>query len=154
MTKLDFLQTSYLDLLASLDEQTKPQFGKMNVQQMIEHMSYAFQQASGLIPIPNTQPEEVTARMYQFMMSDKPFRDNTPNIHLPENPLPAVHAAKDASLEALKKDIAVFVETFAQAPGKRIENPFFGQLNFEEWVHLLHKHAMHHLRQFNILPTA
>jgi hypothetical protein len=31
-------------------------------------------------------------------------------------------------------------------------NPFFGDLNFAENVHLLHKHALHHLRQFGVVP--
>jgi hypothetical protein len=60
-------------------EHTKPLFGKMNVQQMIEHMGYAFRQASGLIPLDALNNEEITAKMYRFMMSERPFKDNTPN---------------------------------------------------------------------------
>jgi hypothetical protein len=49
----------------------------------------------------------------------------------------------------LEKDINHFVTVFEYEPDLRILNPFFGNLNMDEWIHLLHKHAMHHLRQFN-----
>jgi len=148
--KIDFLQHKLIPLMSSLDEHTKPLFGKMNVQQMIEHMGYAFRQASGLIPLDALNNEEITAKMYSFMMSERPFKDNTPNPYLPETPAPAVFETKEQALIDLQKDIHQFFTTFENDKSKRILNPFFGNLNFEEWVHLLHKHANHHLRQFGI----
>ncbi len=150
MNKVFFLRTELLTHLQSLEGETNPLFGKMNVQQMIEHMSYAFQQASGLIPLPAVNDAETTEKMYRFMMSDKPFRDNTPNVYLPEEPLPAEKKTIADSLLALQKDIEVFFATFDHNKELRILNPFFGNLNYEEWEHLLHKHALHHLRQFGI----
>ncbi|HMT36577.1 MAG TPA: DinB family protein [Chitinophagaceae bacterium] len=148
--KIDFLQHKLIPLMSSLDEHTKPLFGKMNVQQMIEHMGYAFRQASGLIPIDALNNEEITAKMYSFMMSERPFKDNTPNPYLPETPAPAVFETKEQALIDLQKDIHQFFATFENDKSQRILNPFFGNLNFDEWVHLLHKHANHHLRQFGI----
>ena len=149
MDKLTFLQTDYINLLQQIDPNTKPVFGKMNVHQMIEHMSYAFRQASGLIPLPAVNDEATTQKMYTFMMSDKAFRDNTPNPYLPDEPEAPTHPSKTESIAALQQDIAHFKATFESEPDKRILNPFFGNLNFDEWTHLLHKHAQHHLRQFN-----
>ncbi|MEZ5046561.1 MAG: DinB family protein [Chitinophagaceae bacterium] len=150
--KIDFLQSEYSTLLQKLDEHTKPLFGKMNVLQMIEHMSDAFRQASGLIPQEALHNEAITQKMYQFMMSDKPFKDNTPNPNLPEEPLAVKSASKEEAIHTLQKDIQFFINTFKEDKDKRILNPFFGNLNQEEWIHLLHKHAWHHLRQFNINP--
>lgn len=149
-TKLDFLQHQYIDLLKSIPEDEAPRFGKMNVHQMIEHMSYAFRQASGLIPLDPINDEATTQKMYSFMMSDKPFRDNTPNPYLSdEPPLPEQEELVD-SIQILQNDIEVFVDTFQCQDDLRIVNPFFGNLNREEWIHLLHKHAWHHLRQFGV----
>lgn len=150
MNKLEFLRTEYLEKLATLDPQTPPVFGKMNVHQMIEHMSYAFRQASGLVPLQPLNDTETTEKMYRFMMSEKPFRDNTPNPYLPDMPEPTIQKEIDLSIEVLKMDIEHFVATFDAAKDQRILNPFFGNLNFEEWTHLLHKHAWHHLRQFGM----
>ncbi|MBL7773752.1 MAG: DinB family protein [Chitinophagaceae bacterium] len=154
MQKLDFLQHDFPKYLEALDIHTIPVFGKMNVQQMIEHMAYAFQQANGKLVIPNTQPDSVTEKMYLFMMSDRPFKDNTPNPNLPVEPEPAKFASKQEAIDALRSEIQTFISVFKEDETLRIVNPFFGNLNFQEWVHLLHKHALHHLRQFNIIPTS
>ena len=151
MRKIEYFQVEYLRILSSIEPSTKPVFGKMNVHQMIEHMSYAFRQASGLMPSAAINDEETTQKMFQFMMSDKPFRDNTPNPYLPNEPAPAVCPTIQESISVLAKDIQTFFSTFGNDQEKRILNPFFGNLNFEEWTHLLHKHAHHHLRQFNQL---
>ncbi len=148
MNKLEFLKNDFVDRLRTIPEETRPLFGKMNLHQMIEHMGYAFRQASGLIPLPAANDEATTQKMYQFMLSDKPFRDNTPNPYLPDEPPPPVTLSIDEAIEALNRDIQTFLHTFESDPELRILNPFFGNLNFSEWVHLLHKHALHHLRQF------
>lgn len=152
MNQLDFLRNEFVGILSHIPPATPPVFGKMNVQQMIEHMGYAFRQASGLIPLDPLNDEATTEKMYQFMMSPKPFRDNTPNPYLPDTPEPPLHEDIADSLRGLQQDIDFFIKTFEAEPDKRILNPFFGNLNFDEWVHLLHKHALHHLRQFGVTP--
>lgn len=153
MNKLAYLQSNYLQDLLQIDPATPPQFGKMNLLQMVEHMSYAFRQASGLIPLAPVNDEATTQKMYAFMMSDKPFRDNTPNPYLPDEPAAPSHVSAQEAVETLRADIATFVHTFEADPERRILNPFFGNLNQAEWIHLLHKHALHHLRQFGLNPT-
>jgi len=51
----------------------------------------------------------------------------------------------------LGREIALFMQYHKANPGINVTNPFFGDLNYEEWLHLEHKHARHHLRQFNLL---
>ena len=48
-TKLTFLLKTYPQLLRNLDSATKGQWGKMNVQQMIEHMSEFIRHGNGNI---------------------------------------------------------------------------------------------------------
>jgi hypothetical protein len=151
MSKLDFLQTDYIQLLESLDENTTPIFGKMNVLQMIEHMCYAVQQATGRISLKPINDEETTEKMYRFMMSEKPFRDNTPNPYLPDEPAKPSSEDKAVLIANLNNDINNFVQHYTADNAKRELNPFFGNLNFDEWTHLLHKHAWHHLRQFGVV---
>lgn len=150
MSKLEFLTSAYTKHLKSLHAETPPLFGKMNVHQMVEHMTGAFQEASGQVSFASQLDEETIAKMYRFMMSDKPFRDNTPNLNLPETPLPPKTKTVEEAIQQLEIEIQRFVAFFDQDSDKRWMNPFFGNLNFEEWTHLLHKHALHHLRQFGI----
>ena len=147
-----FFNEGYLALLAALPEASKAVFGKMNVHQMVEHMAHSFQIASGKVYFENKQSEELTAKMYRFMMSDKPFRDNTPNPNLADIPLSPRFSTIKESIADLKLEISHFFEVFNE-PDKRVGSPFFGNLNRNEQLHLLYKHAMHHLRQFDAMPT-
>ena len=146
-----FLQHELLNKLRSIPPNTPPLFGKMNVHQMIEHLAYAFRQASGLVPLPPAHDEAITAKMYSFLMSDKPFRDNTPNPFLPDTPPPPNQVSIDASLRDLEGAIHGFFAFFDSDESKTVLNPFFGTLHFMDWVQLLYKHTRHHLRQFGVL---
>lgn len=118
---------------------------------MIEHMSESFRIASGKIQKKLLTPEERLPRMYEFMMSEAPFKENTKNIEMSEEPLPVINTdIQDAYIE-LQAEIDHFFTTFEAQPELRIMNPFFGNLNYEEWIQLLHKHALHHLKQFGIV---
>ncbi len=150
MDKQHFLKYEFITHLRSIPAGMQPVFGKMNLHQMIEHMGFSFRQASGLIPQKPVNTDEITAKMYSFMMSDRPFKENTPNPYLPDVPAAPLSDTIDKALAELQKNIDVFFITFEDNPEKRILNPFFGNLNFDEWVHLLHKHSLHHLRQFGI----
>ncbi len=146
-----FLKEVLVPTLSKIDLDTKAVFGKMNVHQMIEHLTHSVKIASGKIIFENKQSDELTAKMYRFMMSEKPFRDNTPNSNLPNTPLAPTHENVADSLHELQVEIDNFFKEYEQ-PELRIGNPFFGELSKNEQVHLLNKHAMHHLRQFDSMP--
>lgn len=150
--KLDFLQKDYPKILSTLVPNQKGVFGKMNAHQMVEHMTWAFQIANGKIKFPSANSPDITEKMYRFMMSDKPFRDNTPNINLPDEPLPTQTDTMTEAIRKLESELSDMVKLYQADNDLRIENPFFGALNFEEQIQLLHKHAQHHLRQFEAMP--
>ena len=51
------------------------------------------------------------------------------------------HEPEDA-IAALKIELLDFINVFENKPLKTITNPFFGELNFEEWTFLLNKHFL------------
>jgi hypothetical protein len=57
----------------------------------------------------------------------------------------------EASIEELKSTIQEFISYFEKNKDATLTNPFFGELNFEEWTKLLHKHAVHHCKQFGLI---
>jgi hypothetical protein len=149
--KAEFLQTSFLQLLHSLDPATPARWGKMNPHQMVEHFADAVMIAYGKLQLPALTSGEELQKMYAFLMSEKPFRENTKNPYLHDEP-PVPHKAVYAdSVAFLEKQIHAFFDHYAGHPDCRHLNPFFGNLNFEEQVQLLYKHALHHLRQFGIV---
>lgn len=152
--KENFLRTKLIRHLQQLDPATPPRWGKMSVQQMIEHFAGdAVRNASGRLRIDTfVTPSENLQRMRDFMMSDKPFKENTKNPLLGEEPAPLRYKTVQGAIGALQQELILFFEAFENNPGLITRNPFFGDLNFEENVQLLYKHALHHLRQFGVEP--
>ena len=148
--KAQFLRKEYIDILASLDAHAPRKWGKMNVQQMIEHMADYVRIASGKTPTAVVTPEENLQRMQGFLESEKPFRENTPNALMPDTPEPARHRTKDEAIHELQQEIEHFFMAHERDGNKTTANPFFGNLNFNQQIQLLHKHATHHLRQFGL----
>jgi hypothetical protein len=154
LEKENFLRTKLISYLQRLDPATPPKWGKMNVQQMIEHYAGdAVRNANGRLKIEKiiTAPENL-ARMREFMMSDKPFKENTKNPLMDETPRSPHFKTIQGAIGALQQELIYFFEAFEKDPNLITRNPFFGDLNFEQNVQLLHKHALHHLRQFGIEP--
>ncbi len=152
--KENFLRTRFVPLLQQLNPATPPRWGKMNVQQMIEHFAGdALRTASGRLKMEKIiTPPENLQRMRDFMMSEKPFKENTKNPLLGEEPAPLRFKTVQAAIGALQQELILFFEAFEKNPQLITRNPFFGDLNFEENVQLLYKHALHHLRQFGVEP--
>lgn len=151
--KLAFLQTGFVQQLEKIPADTPPIFGKMTLQQMVEHFSDSVRIASGKNSILEfVTPVEHMEKMQAFMLSDKPFRENTPNPLMPDIPPPVTHPRIEDALAELKKEIGYFVDSFNGNANRVTRNPFFGDLNFDQNVHLLYKHALHHLRQFGVSP--
>ncbi|HEX2628016.1 MAG TPA: hypothetical protein VHM26_03365 [Chitinophagaceae bacterium] len=149
--KENFLRTKLVPYLQRLDPATPPRWGKMNVQQMIEHFSGdAVRNASGKLKAELVTPADRLERMREFLMSEKPFKENTKNPLLPEDPRPLHFKTIQGAIGALQQELIYFFEVFEKDPAMTILNPFFGTLNFEQNVQLLHKHAVHHLRQFGV----
>lgn len=149
--KISFLKNELTGHLQSIPADRVPAWGKMNLQQMTEHLSRdAFRVASGKVIFPLMTPEEHIPKMQEFLRSDKPFKENTVNRLMAAEPLPLVHKDMPAALAELQTEINDFFEAYQQEPGKKVMNPSFGEMDFELQVLLLHKHALHHLRQFGV----
>lgn len=154
LARENFLRAQLIRYLQQLDPKTPPRWGRMSVQQMIEHLAFdAIPVASGRLKIDQlvTTPAQLP-RMRQFLMSDKPFKENLRNPLLPEDPRTLRYNTPQAAISALQAELIYFFRVFEDAPLHTTRNPFFGDLNFEENVQLLYKHSLHHLRQFGIEP--
>jgi len=152
--KENFLRTKLVSYLQQLDPATPPRWGKMSVQQMIEHFGGdAIRNAYDRLKIETiiTPPENLRL-MQEFMMGDKPFKENTINPLLGEEPAPLRYKTIQAAIGALQQELIYFFEAFEKDHGLITRNPFFGDLTFEQSVQLLYKHALHHLRQFGVEP--
>lgn len=148
--KKDFLEHRFANLLQVLNPGIKGKWGKMNGQQMVEHVTDFFKVSSNQLHYPLVTPEEQLPKFRLFLLSDKEFRENTkaPTSIIGEEASPVRNATMNAAVEELKKSISDFFAYFAGNPLQTTLHPTFGYLNFEEWVLLHYKHVTHHARQF------
>jgi hypothetical protein len=148
--KEKFLRVKFISFLQRLPTETERRWGKMNVHQMIEHFAAAVMVASGKLKFPVMTPAEHLSRFREFLMSDKPFKENIKNPVLGDDPYPPKKNTKEAAIGKLQEELISFFEIFKINPGMKTSNPVFGELNYEENIQLLYKHALHHLRQFGV----
>lgn len=151
--KLLFLRTQFTPLLKKLSAGDPGKWGKMNAQQMTEHVADFFMVSSQKRIFPVVTPEEYLPKFKAFLLSDKEFRENTeaPKEIVPEEPFPVRNESMAAAIDELQKEIDDFVLYFEEHPGAKTAHPVFGELDFDEWVLLHHKHVTHHSKQFGLL---
>ncbi len=151
MDKLNFLKTEFPKLVATLNPETKGEWGVLKAQQMVEHMADSISYATGSNNQKLVTAVELVDKYKSFAMSDKEFKPLTPNALMPDIPSPVVKSGMKEAIAEYNYQVTAFINYFEVNKGEKITNPFFGDLNFEEWVHLLHKHAIHHSKQFRLL---
>lgn len=148
--KEHFLKHDYLPLLKKLKGDEKGNWGVLSPQGMIEHMSESIAIASMRIVHALHTPPELVEKMKSFALSDKEFKPNTKNALMSDDASALRHPNMEEALKELQTEIEEFISFYEHKPEQTVTNPFFGDLNYEEWLHLLYKHAMHHLKQFNL----
>ena len=138
-------------LLQKLTEETKPAWGIMTPQHMLEHVGNTLVIVSSKKPFPVVTPEEQLPAYRQFLTTERPFSQNIPNQFIGEGLAPLrftdLETAKIKLLAALEN----FHQFFAENPDATPIHPFFGPLDFEGWLQFQRKHFEHHFRQFGLI---
>ena len=148
-----FFNQHLADCITCLNENTASIWGKMNPQNMIEHLLWAFECSTGTIMLPCRTPEHLLERVKTFLHDNRPTPHNFKNPLLGENPpLLRFHSFDDAK-NRLLKEIAHFVVHFREQPNAIHVHPVFGPLGAEEWQRSHFKHCYHHLQQFGSVSS-
>ena len=151
--KFNFITKEYVHLLKNLQADVVGNWGKMNAQQMVEHVAAFFFVSTEKIKFDLVTPAEHLPKYREFLFSDEEFRENTkaPANVIGEEALPLRYETMEEALKNLENAIADFEVYFKDDANKKTLHPVFGELNYEEWVLLLYKHVSHHARQFGVL---
>ena len=139
-------------VLEKLQPDTTPHWGRMNAQQMVEHLTSAVRMSTGAIPVRVFTPEEKLAKAKQGLLSERPLPQGFQAPFLPPDPLPPAFGNLSEAKAALLNAMADF-HAFYQKEEKdfRLPHPIFGPLNYEEWIVFHNKHFRHHLSQFGLV---
>ena len=141
-----------IDTALTTDHTAK--WGLMNAQQMVEHLSFLFLASAGKWGRTFTGDEARAAKMKaNFFAVQYPFPKSVP---LPGSnnttPPPLRETTMEGSKSLLKKTAQKYFDHYKANPTDKVQHPYFGLLNFEEWTNFQIKHTEHHLMQFGLLP--
>ncbi len=148
--KADFLRHYMLSEIGALEPGEKGIWGKMNAQQMVEHLADAFRNYPNLDHQKMKTPEALLPKFREFMMSEKPFRPNTVNQAMDPEPAFPRFSTMEESLDDLGNAIEQCFAAFDKNPDHVVDNAVFGKLSYEQTVQLLYKHSIHHMTQFKL----
>ena len=151
--KLDFISAGVFGKMNALTEESKAGWGVMNAQEMTEHLADFFNVSTERVKTRLYTPEEHLPKYMEFLMSEKPFKENTkaPAELLGETPLPLRFSSLAEAKQNLRQSVNDFNAYFQEDDSKKTLHPAFGMLNYDEWVRLHYKHVVHHLKQFGLV---
>lgn len=151
--KVAFLRNEFIPLMQHLQADAKGKWGVMNGQQMAEHFIDALCIANGKLFFPLITPAEQLPKYHEFLLSEKPFKENTKSPLMSREPQAIKYASMEAVIAALQKELDYFFWVFENDSNLKTRNAIFGDLDYEQNILLLHKHAMHHLKQFGLIEN-
>ncbi|MFD2568373.1 phenylacetic acid degradation bifunctional protein PaaZ [Pseudotenacibaculum haliotis] len=152
-TFVEMTEAKIKESLAKLTENTKPQWGSMTAQHMLEHIEFTYRIASGEIQdFEITTPEKILDKVHATLYNyekmprgyDFPLREKSKMEELKHENL---EVAKEKFLEA-RQD---YLNYFEENPEATLKNAVFGELNRYEWYLMERKHLNHHFEQFGLL---
>lgn len=137
--------------LVTLKLDDRPVFGKMNCQQMIEHLSKVTQIANGNWPLDVYVSEDKSARRKPFLDTENELQIGFKASFLSEEPKKAMFNSIEGSIDDLIRQLERFVTVFNEDKNRTVVHPFFGELDFEYWKKFQVKHFTHHFTQFGLV---
>jgi hypothetical protein len=129
--------------ISRLNENSKPQWGKMNVYQMLKHCSIWEDMLLGKKQYRQSFLGRLFGKMaLKDMLKDEPMKANLPTV-------PSFKVRDTGDVEAAKSEWIELIGQHAHQKNKGFVHPFFGRLTAEQAGVMAYKHIDHHLRQFN-----
>lgn len=150
-----FITEEVPGLLNGLTSNSEPQWGLMDAQQMVEHVSSVFYISMHDVGLKITTPADKLEIVRGFLWNDRPMARNF-FIEGVSNREPVTYKFEtlDKAKTILLVSIRKFYDYYQQNPEATRIHPVFGLLNFEEWERFHFKHLQHHFSQFGLVEVA
>ncbi|GEO12246.1 DUF1569 domain-containing protein [Segetibacter aerophilus] len=141
-----FDQTTRDELIArinSLNENSKPAWGKMSVYQMLKHCTLWEEMLLGKRQYRQSFLGRLFGKMaLKDMLKDEPMKPNLPTV-------PSFKISGDGDVSTAKAEWVALIKEHASKESAGFVHPFFGKLTADQAGCMAYKHIDHHLRQFN-----
>ncbi|MEL6975401.1 MAG: DUF1569 domain-containing protein [Bacteroidota bacterium] len=135
----------FLKRIETLHSESKPKFGKMNVNQMVCHCTDFFRMAMG------------TKKAYEYGAVDP---KKVVELSRSRKTIPAPKGfgqvegdgTSPSTLENDKRLLKEHILQFSELDNnfEFAEHPYFGHISRERWIEIANYHLNHHLKQFGV----
>ncbi|MBD1365886.1 DUF1569 domain-containing protein [Mucilaginibacter sp. ZT4R22] len=138
-----------IERINKLTPQTTPDWGKMNVSQMLAHcnVTYEMLYEPEKHPRPNAFMKLILKLLVKKMVvSETPYKRNGPTAA-------AFIIKGDRNFEGEKARLMAYISKTQQLGEAAFDNRMshsFGALSTNEWNNMFYKHLNHHLTQFGV----
>jgi hypothetical protein len=139
------IKQEVIDRINKLSPQSQPQWGRMNVAQMLAHLQQPIGVAVGAHKLPRTLFGRIVGPLAKSILyNDKPFKRSLPTDKS------FVMTGQEKDFEKEKKNLINLVCNFKEENIVNETHTFFGKLTREQWGKGTWKHLDHHLQQFGV----
>ncbi|HXB31279.1 MAG TPA: DUF1569 domain-containing protein [Puia sp.] len=130
--------------ISMLNENSKAQWGKMDVYQMIKHCTLWEEMITGKMKTKRMFLGRLFGKMAlkNMIKDEKPVKRNMPTV-------PGFNIKDHGEVLSEKNKWITMVKEHAHFSNTGFIHPFFGKMTKEQIGLLAYKHTDHHLRQFN-----
>ncbi|WP_104734597.1 phenylacetic acid degradation bifunctional protein PaaZ [Hanstruepera ponticola] len=152
-TFVEMTERKIQECLSKLKEDTKPKWGIMTPQHMIEHLEYTYKIAAGEIQdFEISTPEKILEKVHHSLYNYEKFPQNSQFPLLEKDTLDNLkYENLAAAIENFKSQREKYLDFFKEHPDATLKNMVFGELNRYEWYLLERKHLNHHFEQFGLI---
>ncbi|MEP7238407.1 MAG: DUF1569 domain-containing protein, partial [Ferruginibacter sp.] len=124
-------------------ENSKAQWGKMNVSQMMKHCTQWDEMAFGKTKYKQSFIGKLFGKIaLKGMMKDEPVKRNLPTV-------PSFKITENCNFAEEKNKWISLLDEYENFTSDGFIHPFFGPMTKETTGYMAYKHADHHLLQFN-----
>ena len=137
-----------LNRIESLTKTSQPNWGKMDVAQMLTHCQKPLEVATGMLQL-NTQigfGKKILFKLFKSAMyNDKPWRKNLGTVR-------EFRITDNQVFMTQKEKLINVINAFSQLKEKTSwpAHPLFGDFTSDQWGKMQYKHLDHHLTQFGV----
>ncbi len=133
-----------INRINTLNENSKAQWGRMNIYQMLKHCTLWEEWISGKKKYKRIFLGRLFGKMAlkNLLKDEKPMGRNAPTI-------PEFRIRENGNVSAEKAKWIDLIEEHARFSNPEFVHTFFGKMTKEQIGYLAYKHTDHHLRQFN-----
>jgi len=135
-----------INRISTLNESSTPQWGKMNVYQMLKHCVLCEEMYLGKKKYKRTFLGRIFGKigLKNLLKDEKPIGKNAPT-----SPYFKIREIS-GNVEEEKSKWIELIKEYEKFNSPNFEHWFFGKMTKEEVGYFVYKHTDHHLRQFNV----